>query len=95
VAEELKAKPPSSTQSNVQRAVPKDEHHSHVEGLVSRSIVTWKDIGGLYEVKKLLAQNVAIAFAKKPQAIKPWKGTLLFGPPGTEKHYSLPRRQEA
>ena len=64
---------------------PKSEYHSYIESLISKSKVTWKDIGGLHEVKKLLAQNVALAFVKKPKAIKPWKGILLFGPPGTGK----------
>ena len=64
---------------------PQDEYASLVEGLISRSAVTWEDIGGLEEVKKLLARNVVLAFAKKPEAIKPWKGILLFGPPGTGK----------
>ncbi len=62
-----------------------NEYASLVEGLISRSTVTWNDIGGLEEVKKLLARNVALAFARKPEAIKPWRGILLFGPPGTGK----------
>ncbi|WP_456366823.1 ATP-binding protein [Thermococcus sp.] len=64
---------------------PQDEYTPLVEGLISRSAVTWEDIGGLEEVKKLLARNVALAFAKKPEAVKPWRGILLFGPPGTGK----------
>jgi len=85
-AREIKLKPPSTlSPSNVQRTGPEDEYRSYVEGLISKSAVTWKDIGGLYEVKKLLAQNVALAFAKKPEAIKPWRSILLFGPPGTGK----------
>ncbi|EEB75042.1 ATP-binding protein [Thermococcus sp. AM4] len=85
-AKEIKSKPPSTASpGNVQRTGLEDEYRSYVEGLISKSAVTWKDIGGLYEVKKLLAQNVALAFAKKPEAIKPWRGILLFGPPGTGK----------
>ncbi len=67
------------------RKLPGNEYTSLVEGLISRSTVTWDDIGGLEEVKKLLARNVVLAFAKKPDAIKPWRGILLFGPPGTGK----------
>ena len=85
-ARELEARPPSPVpQGNTRGAGSEDEYRTYVEGLISTSTVTWNDIGGLHEVKKLLAQNVALAFAKKPEAIKPWRGILLFGPPGTGK----------
>ncbi len=85
-ARELGPRPPSPVpQSNTRRISSEDEYRSRVEGLISRSAVTWNDIGGLCGVKKLLAQSVALAFAKKPEAIKPWRGILLFGPPGTGK----------
>ena len=77
-----RAVPPGSAD---ERKFPGDEYTPLVEGLISRSAVTWDDIGGLEEVKKLLARNVVLAFAKKPDAIKPWRGILLFGPPGTGK----------
>ncbi len=86
VARELESRPPSPVpQSNTRRMSSEDDYRSYVEGLISTSTVTWNDIGGLHEVKKLLAQSIALAFAKKPEAIKPWKGILLFGPPGTGK----------
>jgi len=53
--------------------------------LISSSSVRWDDIGGLDEVKRLVKETVVIAGLKKPAAIKPWKGILLFGPPGTGK----------
>ncbi|WP_099211307.1 ATP-binding protein [Thermococcus henrietii] len=56
-----------------------------IERLITRSSVTWEDVGGLREAKKLLAQSVGIMLAKVPGNFKPWKGTLLFGPPGTGK----------
>lgn len=85
-AGELESRPLSAQRSySSQGTRTEDEYRSHVERLISSSTVTWNDIGGLYEVKKILAQNVALAFAKKPDAIKPWKGILLFGPPGTGK----------
>ncbi|AFL95913.1 hypothetical protein CL1_1716 [Thermococcus cleftensis] len=84
-AEELKTSPPRGTQASLKGGASTDEYRAQVEGLIARSTVTWRDIGGLEDVKRLLARNVAIAFAKRPEAIKPWRGILLFGPPGTGK----------
>jgi len=55
------------------------------ESLIQTSTVTWKDIGGLAEVKSLIMETVVIAGLSKPESIKPDKGILLFGPPGTGK----------
>lgn len=61
------------------------EYRGYIEGLISTSEVTWDDIGGLEEAKRLLQETVVIAAMKKPEAIKPWRGILLYGPPGTGK----------
>ena len=63
----------------------KDELRSQIESLISKSKVTWNDIGGLEHVKQLMMETIVISGLKKPDAIKPWKGILLFGPPGTGK----------
>ncbi len=55
------------------------------ESLIQTSAVTWKDIGGLAEIKSLIMETVVIAGLSKPESIKPDKGILLFGPPGTGK----------
>lgn len=50
--------------------------------------VTWTDIAGLSEVKKLLeeAAVLPIMIPSYFQGLRsPWKGILLFGPPGTGK----------
>lgn len=48
--------------------------------------VRWKDIAGLDEAKKLLKEAVVMP-VKYPELftglLQPWKGVLLFGPPGT------------
>lgn len=62
-----------------------DEFRSQIEALISKSNVTWKDIGGLEKVKQLMMETIVISGLKKPDSIKPWKGILLFGPPGTGK----------
>jgi SpoVK/Ycf46/Vps4 family AAA+-type ATPase len=56
-----------------------------MSSLIARSSVRWEDIGGLYEVKRLVKETVAIAALKRPESIRPWKGILLLGPPGTGK----------
>ena len=61
------------------------EFRSQIESLISKSNVTWKDIGGLEKVKQLMMETIVISGLKKPDSIKPWKGILLFGPPGTGK----------
>lgn len=61
------------------------EFRNYIEGLISTSEVTWADIGGLEEPKRLLQETVVIAAMKRPEAIKPWTGILLYGPSGTGK----------
>ncbi|MEM4481126.1 MAG: CDC48 family AAA ATPase [Desulfurococcaceae archaeon] len=51
--------------------------------------VTWKDVGGLSEVKQVLRENIEYPL-KSPEiyekyGIKPPKGVLLYGPPGCGK----------
>lgn len=62
-----------------------DDFASYIETLIVKSEVKWSDIGGLDEVKRLMMETIVIAGLKKPESIKPWKGILLFGPPGTGK----------
>lgn len=58
---------------------------SQAENLISCSPVKWADIGGLEETKRLLMETIVVAGLQKPESIKPWRGVLLFGPPGTGK----------
>ncbi|MBI4333987.1 MAG: AAA family ATPase [Chloroflexi bacterium] len=51
--------------------------------------LSWEDIGGMEEVKRLLIENIAFAITKpdvfRKVGVKPAKGMLLYGPPGTGK----------
>jgi len=56
------------------------------QNLVTTSGITWDDIGGLDSIKQTIKESVVLSIIEeKPEAIKPWKGILLFGPPGTGK----------
>jgi transitional endoplasmic reticulum ATPase len=51
--------------------------------------VKWGDVGGLYEAKRMLHDNLITAM-REPESfnkmgIKPPRGALLYGPPGTGK----------
>ncbi|WP_048152306.1 ATP-binding protein [Palaeococcus ferrophilus] len=71
--------------STTQEKEEEDQFREYVLGLVSKSRVTWDDIGGLDNVKLLMMETVVISALRKPASIQPWKGILLFGPPGTGK----------
>ena len=68
-----------------ERGSNEDDLSGFGESLIEKSTITWKDIGGLYEVKALIEETIVIAGLNKPESIKPDKGILLFGPPGTGK----------
>ncbi|MEE9611405.1 MAG: ATP-binding protein, partial [Desulfatiglandales bacterium] len=62
-----------------------DEFETYADSLISKSTVKWGEIGGLEPVKSLIKETIVISAVQRPDAIKPWKGILLFGPPGTGK----------
>lgn len=76
-------------QSDFDNALPKVPPSAMKEFLVEIPKVSWEDIGGLDEVKRLLIENIAYAISKrevfKKVKVKPARGVLLYGPPGTGK----------
>ena len=56
--------------------------------LIERPEISWEDVGGLSEAKELLKEAVVWPMLK-PELFKgprePWRGILLFGPPGCGK----------
>jgi katanin p60 ATPase-containing subunit A1 len=70
------------------------QHEQHIIDLVERDIVeqdlgvTFDDIAALDTAKRLLQEAVVLPLMLPEffQGIRqPWKGVLLFGPPGTGK----------
>lgn len=70
------------------------QHDQHILELVERDIVdhdlgvTFEDIAALDTAKRLLQEAVVLPLMIPEffQGIRqPWKGVLLFGPPGTGK----------
>lgn len=60
---------------------------SEIEALITKSPVTWDDIGGLADTKRTIRQAYAIALARKPAGVnvRPLRNMLFYGPPGTGK----------
>jgi len=74
-----------------------DEEETKLRSALSKAIVTekpnvkWEDVAGLESAKKLL--KVTIIMPRRFPSIftgnrKPYKGILLYGPPGTGEHLS-------
>lgn len=81
----------ASKEVKIKRAVSEDgkdvedDFYNYVKSLITTSKVTWDDIGGLKEAKRLMKETIVLAVIQKPESIQPWNGILLFGPPGTGK----------
>lgn len=70
----------------------KKKMQNKLEGAIveEKPNVKWSDVAGLYQAKESLKEAVILPI-KFPNLFtgkrKPWRGILLFGPPGTGKSY--------
>eukprot|EP00105_Crassostrea_gigas_P015250 XP_011432180.1 PREDICTED: vacuolar protein sorting-associated protein 4B [Crassostrea gigas] len=70
----------------------REEFSNQLSGaiIIERPNVKWDDVAGLHMAKETLKEAVILP-VKFPHLFsgfrKPWKGILLFGPPGTGKSY--------
>lgn len=77
-----------------EKRFPTDSTNKDLVEMIERDMLTktpnvkWDDIGGLTEAKALLEEAVVLPLLR-PDFFKgirrPWKGILMFGPPGTGK----------
>ncbi|MFQ6062401.1 MAG: AAA family ATPase, partial [Methanosarcinales archaeon] len=86
--------PSPSTSISIESKVTKTPKTGEFEQYIRDNIMqknkenlpSWKDIGGLEEVKNLIKKSVVIGIIEnKPEAIEAWNAILFYGPSGTGK----------
>ena len=79
----------SVTMADFELALPSIPPSALKEFVIEVPKVSWSDVGGLDEVKRVLIENIVYAFTKRAAfrkaGLKPARGILLYGPPGTGK----------
>lgn len=67
--------------------VEASEHIEAVKRLITRSPVTWKQIGGLEQTKRDIKFAYGLTMAQLPEGIRmeSWRNIMFYGPPGTGK----------
>ncbi|MCZ7358356.1 MAG: SUMF1/EgtB/PvdO family nonheme iron enzyme [Candidatus Methanoperedens sp.] len=64
-------------------AIREGDCDERIKVMITSTKVTWEDIAGIDNAKKAI--NESVTFSKIKGRPDPWKGILLFGPPGTGK----------
>lgn len=64
-----------------------EDYREAVRGLITKTGISWEDIGGLEETKREIQTAYALAVARKPKGVSlnAARNILLYGPPGTGK----------
>lgn len=94
-AEELKKAKPAkigSKKEDGEKDEESSEYSSQIEGTIIREkpTVKWEDVANLEIAKAALREAVILPMARPDLfqgARRPWKGILMFGPPGCGKTY--------
>lgn len=77
------------TMADFELALPSIPPSALKEFVVETPTISWSDVGGLDETKRLLIENVVYSFTKRAAfrkaGVKPARGILLYGPPGAGK----------
>jgi len=78
---------PQSQAEGQQSSLEKDDYTGEILSLIQKPKVSWEDIGGLEETKRLIKTAYGLALARKPAGltIDSAETMLLYGPPGTGK----------
>jgi transitional endoplasmic reticulum ATPase len=75
--------------ADFEHAIPSIPPSALKEFVIEVPKVSWGDVGGLDEVKRLLVENIVYPFTKRAAfrkaGLKAARGILLYGPPGTGK----------
>ena len=75
--------------TDFEQAIPSIPPSALKEFVIEVPKVSWADVGGLDEVKRLLVENIVYPITKRAAfrkaGLKAARGILLYGPPGTGK----------
>lgn len=87
LAEQVASQPLASTEPAEEQTGEMEQLQTQIDSLVTRADVTWDDIGGLADTKRMIQLSFGMSVARKPEGvtIDAVHNALLYGPPGTGK----------